>query len=109
MTNTERVVETAAAASTQRLDKEMMENVMEIVVEQLALTGNVLSVNKLGTAAALADADTLNVAYTLWKAVVQRLVCAQVSRELEQRRLLPVTIRTLSALICDALSVYKQS
>jgi hypothetical protein len=92
----------------QRLDKEMAAKVVEIVVERLILTTHMLTVNNVVcTTAALADTDTMHAANALWKSVVQNLICARVLKEVEQRKLFPVTVRTLSALICDVLPLYK--
>ena len=93
--------------STHRLSKEMAEKAIEIVVEQLALNTNVMCASRAGSTMLIADEETLHAARSLWDCVVKRLVCADVMRALEQRNLLPVTLNTLSALVCDALSLYK--
>ena len=93
--------------STQRLNKEMARAVVNIVVEQLTMMTNLVHINKLGMLAAIADAETLSTAGALWCSVVQRLICAQVLREAEQRNLFPITVNTLSALLCETVSLYR--
>ena len=100
---------TYSVQSTHRLTKEMAEAATEIVVEQLALTMNMMCAIRVGSAMLIADEETLHVARSLWYCVVKRLICADVMRALEQRSLLPVTLNTLSALVCEALSLYKTS
>lgn len=78
------------------------------IVTELLINMNILAVNVSGGAAALADDETLGAARVLWNSFVKRSVHAQVSRELVSRNLLPVTLHTLSALLYDAISLYKQ-
>ena len=79
---------------------------LEIVVQQL-MDVDVLNFDKSGAPAALADSETLGVARTLRDCVLQRLVCDRVMSEVQRRNLLPVTIYTLSTLLCEALALYK--
>ena len=83
---------------------------IDIVTEQM-LARNMLPLNLAARsmASSLADNETREVASVLWKCVVQRSIRDAVEHELEQRRLLPVTVHTLSALLCEAISMYKTS
>ena len=59
--------------------------------------------------AELADDETLDAAHALWYVLLQQKVSTQIAHALDTRGLLPVTIRTLAALLHDAISpLYKQ-
>jgi hypothetical protein len=80
---------------------------VDIITEKL-ISMNLLTTSVSGRTAALADDELLSAANVLWNLLVQRSVHVQVSRELASRNLLPVTLRTLSVLLYDAISQYKQ-
>jgi hypothetical protein len=94
-----------AQASTQRLDKELATAALQVVVEQL-LVSNLVNVNH-ARITAFADDETLGAARTLYTCIVERMLCEHVMCEVERRGLLPVTINTLSSLVCEALALYK--
>ena len=81
---------------------------MNIVVEQL-ISMNMLTVSMRSKTAELADDETLDAAHALWYVLLQQKVSTQIAHALDTRGLLPVTIRTLAALLHDAISpLYKQ-
>ena len=92
-------------ASTQRLNKELASAALRVVVEQL-LVSNLVNVNH-ARISTFADDETLSAARALYTCVVERMLCEHVMCEVERRGLLPVTINTLSALVCEALALYK--
>jgi hypothetical protein len=79
---------------------------LELVVGHLIST-NMLRTQEIGMTTAFADDETLSVARTLCNCVMQRLISDHVMREAERRSLLPVTIYSLSSLLCDAIALYK--
>jgi len=81
---------------------------VNIVVEQL-ISMNMLTVSMRSKTAELADDETLDAAHALWYVLLQQKVSTQIAHALDTRGLLPVTIRTLAALLHDAISpLYKQ-
>ena len=81
---------------------------VDIVTEKL-MDMNLLTTSVSGgRAAALADDELRSAAHALWNLFVQRSVRMQVSHDLASRNLLPVTLRTLSVLLYDTISQYKQ-
>jgi hypothetical protein len=96
-----------ASAHADRLGNETAGAACKIVIEQLLATPTFTFEFKAGNAVALADVDTLNAARGLWGCVVNQLVCDRVMREAVERNLFPITLRSLSSLLCDAVSLYK--
>ena len=94
-----------APATTQRLNKELVSATLQVVAEQL-LVSNLVSIDH-ARISTFADDETLSAARTLYTCVVERMLCDHVMCEVERRGLLPVTINTLSALLCEALALYK--
>ena len=81
---------------------------VNIVLEQL-ISMNMLTVSMHSKTAELADDETLDAAHALWYVLLQQNVSTQIAHALDARGLLPVTIRTLAALLHDAISpLYKQ-
>jgi hypothetical protein len=96
----------ACVQTTGRLNKEMAKGALEVVVEQL-LVSNVLHIDQSNVSAVLVDDETLGAARTLFNCVMERLLCDRVMRDAERRNMFPVTIYSLSALLCEALALYK--
>jgi hypothetical protein len=94
-----------APTSTQRLSKELANAALQVVVEQL-LVSNLVNVNH-ARISTLTDDETLGAARTQRACVVERMLCEHAMCEVERRGLLPVTVNTLSALLCEALAQYK--
>ena len=82
-----------------------MNAVLEIVMENV-VNRKMISLEDGGQRANITDTDTLVSARALWYLVVQRTIIQRVENEVISRKLLPVTIHTLCALLLDVLNEF---
>jgi hypothetical protein len=94
-------------ASTDRLDKETMTTVLEIVLNNMVKRHMVGSMEIDGACAMITDVNTVLAAHELWRQILQRTIISRIHDEVAKRKLLPVTIHTLCSLLFDALKQFE--
>jgi len=83
-----------------------MTSVLEIVLENIMNHNMAASVEIGGLRASITDTDTLMLSRSLWRLVVQRTIIERIQVEVVRRKLIPITIHTLCALLLDSLKPF---
>jgi len=99
--------QSASVSTTDRLNEESMASVLEIVLDNMMKRNMVCPIEINGMRAMAADMHVMISARELWYQVVQREIIKRVRNEVVKRKLLPVTIHTLSSLLHDTVESFQ--
>ena len=96
----------ALVTPTDRLDMEGMTTVLEIVVDNM-IKRNLVGSMEIDAMHMMNETHTLVSARDVWRQIVLRTVIDRIHVEVVKRKLLPVTIHTLAALLLDVVKPFE--
>jgi hypothetical protein len=84
-----------------------MTSVLEIVLDNMMKRNLVGSMEIGGARAMMPDVNTIMAARELWREMLLRTITERIRTEVVKRKLLPVTIHSLCALLFDSLKQFE--